>query len=751
MKHLLLVCTLLWTCCELSAQIPEEMVYIHTDRDVYAPSDEMNFKAYLKNGNTGGSKSSQLFICLLNPAGVPVASNVFQVGNNQVSGSVVLPGSLDEGEYRILGYTDQMKKGSPGDAFTRKVFIRKKEFQELLITLKLDADRYLPGEMAELGIRIEFLDQKTYNNDQFTYLACKNGVPYQNGIGKTDEKGNASLLVRIPSTPDEGIITVAVNAESRKSKGSATVIVPAAGMPFFLNFFPEGGCLIDGLKTRVAFRAQDYEGNPMDFEGLVLDQDNQPVDTIRSSSLGIGSFELVPDLTDPLKVMITRPTGFGKAISIPKVQANGVQLILKNRSGGFLGFHVRTNLLHADQHLLAVAETGGRIIAQIPMVLDDTLSFRLPVEGIQGGIIRVSLLDKNSIALAQRSVFINPPASRIICVAQSGKGKNPEISNLSLSVEGANNQPAEATLSVSLTDAVMNPDWNREPDIRSWFLLGPAAAALPPGYLSGAHPADEILLDHLMISLIDTTLNWKQVLSGPSDLSEPIVDDFRERLIRFYQPGPFEQLIARIHNERFFSEYFLSAKTDFPAFVDANRGNLQEMGIIPGKPSQDDRIRQQLDNGIPVLSIIRTISPYYLSGNMIIFGKGRNSMEYPKGALFIIDGAEKGFNIDILSSFSPYDIAGIKVSQKISDILKYSADASALILITTKQAQGSAPVAEARTAGAFNPTQYWNPGVLTTGTGPVSVKMPKPQFKSTWRMVIQGLDSQGNYVVSVLN
>lgn len=739
MKRFLLVCILIGAFCGLTAQTPEELVYIHTDRDVYTPGDQLRFKAWVHTGSDVVSKSNQLFIWLLGPSGKLVAESENPVSNNQSAGSIILPDTLSDGEYRMLGFTGQMEMGSPQDAFTKKVFIRHNEFPGLFIRLTMDAPWYIQGESVQLGIHIRLQNNKPFNSEQFYYLATKNGIPYQNGIGQTDEKGDASLLVRIPATGEEGLITISVNTELLQSKGSATILVPGGGMPVFLNFFPEGGTLVDGLETKVGFRAQDFQGDPFPFEGLVLDQDNQPVDSIKSDSLGFGSFLLLPDKTDPLKVRITKPAGIVKDFPLPLAQSKGLQLMLKSRSGEWLDFHVRTNNLHSDQHMIAIAESYGRIVTQIPIVLDDTLSFRIPVKGMKSGIMSVSLMNGEGNTLARRPVFLAPPASLIVSDSGTGKGKAIDMNKLNVAVEDPDGQPVAAILSVAVYDAIMSPDWNRQPDIRSWFLLGRAAGALPPGYFSNSTAIDAKMLDNLMLSRIDSTINGKQ-----------IPRDFRNRLLRLYTPGPFEQLVAQFHRDRFFNEYMLSGKPDLSSFIKNNAGNLQEMGIIPGKPDQDDRIRQQLEIGIPVLNVIRSIKPYTLSGNQIYFTKGKNSLEYPKGALFIIDGSEKGYNIDVLNYYSPYDIAEIKVSEKISDILKYSADAGALILITTKKGGGSSAEVAARPARLYDPTLYWNPEVVVGGVQPVTLNLPRPKLKSAWMVVIRGIDSKGNSVEAVM-
>ncbi len=747
MKYFLPVLMLIAAIGRLAGQTTGEQVYIHTDRDIYGPLDEMKFKAYVKPGYSSGAVSSRLFVYLLNPAGKPVVEENFAVSDNQAAGSVIMPDSLPEGEYRMLGYTSRMENGSTQDVFSRKVLVRNPKLRGLFVSLKLDEPFYEPGENVELSVHISLPDRKPCNSEQFLYLASKNGVPYQNGIGKTDEDGNSSFLVRIPYTPDEGLIIIEVTAEYKKFTGTASILVPATGMPFSLKFFPEGGSLIDGLDTKVGFRAQDYQGNPLEFAGVVIDRDNKPVDSIRSNKMGLGSFNLIPHKTDSLKVRITRPSGFTREVPLPGLQADGVQLIYRGKSGGSLDFLVRTNVPHANQQLMAVAESGGRILARIPVAPDDSLMFRVPVGDPDGGIVRVSLLTGEEKILAGRSVFIAPPLTRLESTLVKGKGGSGSIS---VTVKDAAGFPVPANLSVSVTDGIMNPGWNREPDIVSWFLLGPMASALPYGYFSNPAGIDLQMIDNLMLTQTDATTGRKQVKSGMEPQGDMRAGDFRNRVMKQYTPGLFEQLVAQYHKDLYLNEYFSVENIEFYSFIKGNDAQLAELGMIPSKPTQSDRVRQQLDNGTPILSILRTISPYTLSNNMIVFGKGNNSMNFPKGALFIIDGSPKGYNADILNSYSTFDIANIRVTQKISDILVFSADAGALIYIDTKQAQGAGVAKEVNPAVRYNPTLLWNPEMKITGSGPVSLRLPKPELKSPRKILIQGVDNKGNYVESVM-
>ena len=42
------------------------------------------------------------------------------------------------------------------------------------------------------------------------------------------------------------------------------------GSPIQFNLFPEGGYLVSGLETRLAFKAVDTKGEPLEVEGILF-------------------------------------------------------------------------------------------------------------------------------------------------------------------------------------------------------------------------------------------------------------------------------------------------------------------------------------------------------------------------------------------------------------------------------------------------------------------------------------------------
>ena len=63
---------------------------------------------------------------------------------------------------------------------------------------------------------------------------------------------------------------------------------------FFLQFFPEGGDLVTGLGSRVAFKATDDQGFPIRIKGDIVNNKNQKIISFSDKHDGMGYFLLTP-------------------------------------------------------------------------------------------------------------------------------------------------------------------------------------------------------------------------------------------------------------------------------------------------------------------------------------------------------------------------------------------------------------------------------------------------------------------------
>src|SRR6185437_12446165 len=62
-----------------------------------------------------------------------------------------------------------------------------------------------------------------------------------------------------------------------------------------LDFFPEGGNLVNGLQSEIAFKINDNNNKGIDAEGVRLDQTNDTITRFKTFRFGIGHFYLNPE------------------------------------------------------------------------------------------------------------------------------------------------------------------------------------------------------------------------------------------------------------------------------------------------------------------------------------------------------------------------------------------------------------------------------------------------------------------------
>lgn len=88
-----------------------EKVYIHTDRNIYYPGDDIWFKAYLINGadRSLSNQSQNLHIDLISPSSKIIMSHIIRLDGGLGNGDFSLPDNLISGKYKIRAYTNYMR------------------------------------------------------------------------------------------------------------------------------------------------------------------------------------------------------------------------------------------------------------------------------------------------------------------------------------------------------------------------------------------------------------------------------------------------------------------------------------------------------------------------------------------------------------------------------------------------------------------------------------------------------------------
>ncbi|MGH7238150.1 MAG: hypothetical protein ACREGF_06455, partial [Candidatus Saccharimonadales bacterium] len=84
-----------------------------------------------------------------------------------------------------------------------------------------------------------------------------------------------------------------------------------------VQFFPEGGSLVNGNDTKIAFKAVGADGLGTDVKGFVVDDLGKQVAVFASSHLGMGEFNLKPGNGGTYKAKITYSDGSEGTAGLP--------------------------------------------------------------------------------------------------------------------------------------------------------------------------------------------------------------------------------------------------------------------------------------------------------------------------------------------------------------------------------------------------------------------------------------------------
>lgn len=144
---------------------------------------------------------------------------------------------------------------------------------------------------------------------------------------------------------DKNVSVSSVNNADRVAVADKKTGAPA------LQFFPEGGNLVAGIQSKVAFKAVGADGLGVNLKGVILDGDNKEVAKIESSHMGMGAFDLLPEDGKKYKAKITYSNGQQATVNLPDIEAKGIVLAVNMDDPAKIGIEIRANRAYYKENL----------------------------------------------------------------------------------------------------------------------------------------------------------------------------------------------------------------------------------------------------------------------------------------------------------------------------------------------------------------------------------------------------------------
>ncbi len=290
-----------------------------------------------------------------------------------------------------------------------------------------------------------------------------------------------------------------------------------------VQFLPEGGHLVAGLTSRIAFKAVNSLGKGVAVKGFVLDTKKDTVIGFFTTHLGMGHFMLKPEPAQIYTAFIPLPDGTLASYPMPAAQEQGVVMQVENMTNKD---HVLVYVMHnkatgdTTATLTLVAQARGQIIqaAKVPLTRK-TAVVRLSRTAFPEGIAQLTVFDETHKPVCERLVFINKNEQiNVSVVTDKASYKNREPINLTVTTTNTEGKPLAANLSLAAVDAKLAPESDSNSiTIRSHLLLSSDLVGTieqPDAYFNPANKERWLQLDLLLLTQGWRRFSWTDVLSG---------------------------------------------------------------------------------------------------------------------------------------------------------------------------------------------------------------------------------------------
>ena len=417
---------------------------------------------------------------------------------------------------------------------------RFENYQRMAIREKLyvhtNKNLFLSGEI--LWFKVYVVDgqyNKPFNLNKVAYvevLGADNNPVLQTKIALKHGFGSGSVY--IPASVSNGNYHLRAYTSWMKNFGpeyffdKTITLVNAQKSPEILKsenkiaydvqFFPEGGHLVKGLSSKVAFKVTGTDGNGVtEYKGDIINQNNDTVARFAPLQFGIGSFTFTPASNDTYRAVI-KIANQALVKELPKISDQGYVMQTVDNGDNWT-VTVKATGVQGDGNLYLFAHTRQAVkLAESSLLNNGSAAFRVDKAKLEEGISHITLFNSNKQPLCERLVFKYPSKKLTISAQPDFQAYNTR-KKVGIAILAKSEKPLMANMSLSIyrADSLQKPD---DEDIRSYLWLNSdlrGSIESANFYFSNNTLAPQAL-DNLLLSQGWRQFNWNNVLSGKADI-----------------------------------------------------------------------------------------------------------------------------------------------------------------------------------------------------------------------------------------
>ncbi len=498
-------------------EFPEDRVYLQFDKPFYQPGETVYFGAYIRNGTDlrPSIKSDILHVEFIGPKGNVEKEIKIIAKNGKAVGDFTLDANAPGGMYKVKAYTNWQKNEADTVFFEKDLQVQNIVLPNLKMKLDFERKAFGAGDEVVAKLELNTNENKPLVNQNFKYVVNLDGNKFLEKPFSTDAEGLAFIKFNLPKTlkTSDGLVNVMIDYQGQTESVSRSI--PIVLNKIKMALYPEGGDLVCGIESNVAFRAINEFDKPADIEGLVYDKDNKVVGSFNSFYQGMGAFTLKPEPGQNYHVQITKPAGIEDLFELPEVINRGYVISTDNTKQGELNLHIKTT---ESEELSVVAQVRGQIYYAnaIKSIKGDNLVV-IPTDNFPAGVAQITLFDSKGIARSERLAFVNKTSQLNISIQTDKEKYLPrEKVKLTINVKDDRGMPMPANLSLAVVnDQLLSFADDKSGNILSKLLLEQdiKEKVEEPAFYFSNDPKSDKALDYLLMTAGWRRYTWEQVLN----------------------------------------------------------------------------------------------------------------------------------------------------------------------------------------------------------------------------------------------
>ena len=451
----------------------KEKIYIQASHVFFKQGETAYFKIYVVNAKdqTPTSLSNVVYVEIINPAGNILQKLSYKIEDGYAEGAYEFGGEAVGGVYKIRAYTTWMRNENESTFFIKEITVQKVIAPRVLMKLDFPEKGYGAGSEVSADFSMRNLNDQPVKFFPARFTVSVGGEKIQTDEFKSDHEGKAKISFKLPADlkTNDGLLNVTVNYDSYTEAISRSI--PIVLNKIDLQFMPEGGTLVAGITTNIAFKALNENGKAADIKGEIWDSKGNKITSFESYHFGMGKFSFAPQKGAGYKVKIISPANISQQFGLPAIAETGVVMNFSKKDG-----HVKVRLASGDtRRVTLVGQTKGvnfytkEILLQAGEQFVDIDESAFPV-----GIAQFTLYSTDNNPLAERLLFLNESKNlRVSISTDKNKYMPREKVALTITTLDEFGKPVPSNFSLAVVDDKL---WtfadDKQDHILSWLLMG---------------------------------------------------------------------------------------------------------------------------------------------------------------------------------------------------------------------------------------------------------------------------------------